>query len=219
MALSHQLRDALYTYTVYRRLTASLKTRARKLRERGLESSAATTDILAARISETADRLREPVYEAIAADPFMQRARGVRKLNGINVARCFLTVDMDKCLTVASLWQYMGLGVNDGYSTRIAALQGGRRTYSSETFGAIGGVRRGILAKDGPYRPAYEERKVYEFKRGYGGRAANVRAIRYATKLWLKHAYYALRVTHGLPLPQPHPDDITFDPRPFGWRV
>jgi hypothetical protein len=92
-------------------------------------------------------------------------------------------------------------------------------TFSSEAFAAISGVRRGVLVKNGPYRPVYEQRKVYELKRGYGGKVANVRAIRYATKLWLKHAFYALRVTHGLPLPDPHPDDINFDPRPYGWVV
>jgi len=214
------LREVVYVYSYYTRLSKSLHARINNLRAHNQPDAAAAMEILLARLTETRLGYRAILYQRIAHDPFMRAARGVLYLNGIMVAELFSTVDIERASSPAALWAFCGLAVVWNTSQlKARALGAAKVTWNPAAARAIGSLRKYILAKKCPYRPIYDKRRLYELHRGYKPVVAHRRALRYAVKLWLKHAWIVMRLVHGLPLGNVHADDKLADPTAFGWEL
>lgn len=216
--LSPTLAESVYVYDYYMRLVQSITQREKNMRAKGWTDAADALLVLRARLTEVRNLYKKILYNDIANDKFMQTCKNVRGLNGIDVARALMDVNIAYAPTPAALWQFAGLGVEQGHSTGIAwALRIGTKRMHLLTFRRIGRLRQRLLSKKGPYRKDYERRRLYELNRGYSALVSHRRAVRYVTKIWLKHVWIAMRAVHGLPTGDPHEADKTADLLSYGW--
>lgn len=215
--LTLNARDILAAYDYLRRVKMSMGGKARHFESVGLVKSPVVLNLLHTRIAEMLMLYQPVLKEEFKNCGIMVACRNVKQMNGITVALLYSNIDLSKAPTPAALWRYCGLGVAQGMSDTLARIKGFRLSWSPVARDSVYALRSYILRRTCPYRVVYDLKREEYGTMGHNGKWAHRRALRYVTKLWLRHLWVVGRTILGLSVGEAHRDDKWADPRMFGW--
>lgn len=199
------------------RVQQSMLYKQRKWKGRKMDAAALVAETLRSRMVEIRRAIRQEMDSLILNIPVVLSSRGT-SVPLQPFLRLAIDIDIQKADTVASLWRYCGLGVQDGmadttYSMRAGVVVRFSRTARQHLYW----IRRAIVQKRSPYFKVFDEYFTEQARRGISSKLAYRRAARYVTKLWLKHLWLVWRRQEGLPLGVHHPDDRRYLAAEYGW--
>lgn len=218
--LTGETRAVVYLDMTMVRYSTSLKMRKKHMIKQGFPEAAANLDHLLARVTEIRAAYREVIKKDAKNWPIVQAAQGVFGFRGGRwLLRLLYYIDLDKCPSPAHLWSFCGYGLHNGQPDTMATLTWKTpHRWNREARLICDAYRVYFFNKHSQYNTVLLAKRSEYTRAGYNGSHARIKALRFVTKLFLKHLWQVMRIVEGLPN-SPHPADKLYPRHSFGWLV
>lgn len=134
---------------------------------------------------------------------FLKKVKGIGPV--ISGKLIFFIKDIERFPTVAKLWRYAGLGVDDdGKAERMR--KGQKPRFNPRFKGLMYNVGVVLVRSKSKYKRIYDKAKeYYQANRDWTKSHIHLAAMRKMEKLFLSHVWMVWRELEGLPVRDPYP--------------